>query len=358
MTAPKPFTAALLTLGFLVLAPGAAHASVAYGTVQDSNGERAQSGSVELYADPSGSGAESGEFKRVAQSTIRGGRFTIGASDAALAAHPAGATGYRDWLVGVRTKRGTRTWAFSARDGAPKQLRLRTQPAKGTPSDLSASRPGSCHYDVKKKTYRRVTMSELHSWTGVSATFRYAEGRAASTYLEAAIKSPKGVWSASGGNEVTRAKEFGQSVKIRGRKSRRVTGVFRFNILGVHGYRCPPDVIKGFTKAVRFEGGMRVEKSRPPAPWLSGRCKTANGHRKLYRGATVETSNTKSLTNSSAYSIFTVTLGSRTTFSENASITLENYGGRPAWVCGVSTSGGAVPIADAAMLFAGPRTRR
>ena len=357
MPAQKPLTAALITLGFLVLAPGAAHATVAHGTVQDSNGKRAPSGTVELYTDPSGSGADSGEFKRVAHTRIRHGRFAIEAPEAALAAHPPVA-GYRDWLVGVRTERGTRTWAFSARDGAPKQLRLRTQPSKGSPSDVSASRPGSCHYDVKKKTYRRVTMSELHSWTGVSATFKYAEGRAASTYLEAAIKSPKGVWSASGGNEVTRAKEFGQSVTIRGRKSRRVTGVFRFNILGVHGYRCPPGTLKGFTKAVRFEGGMRVEKSRPPAPWLSGRCKTANGHRKLYRGATVETSNTKSLTNSSAYSIFTVSLGSRTTFSENASIALANYGGKPAWVCGVSTSGGAVPIADAAMLFAGPRTKR
>jgi len=349
MTPRTPFLAFLFTLGFLVLAPGAAHATVAYGTVQDSNGKRAGSGTVELYTDPSGSGADSGEFKQVARSTIREGRFSIGASSGA---------GPRDWLVGVRTRRGTRTWAFSTRDGAPKQLRLRTLPSKQSDADLTASRPGNCHYDVKKKVYRRVTMSELHSWTGVSATFKYAEGRGASTYLEAAIKSPKGVWSASGGNEVTRAKEFGQSVKIRGRKNRRVTGVFWFNILGTHGYRCPPGIEKGFTKAVRFEGGMRTEKSRPPAPWLSGRCKTANGHRKLYRGATVETSNTKSLTNSSAYSLFTVTLGSRTTFSENASITLENYGGKPAWVCGVSTSGGAVPIADAAMLFAGPRTRR
>jgi hypothetical protein len=59
-----------------------------------------------------------------------------------------------------------------------------------------------------------------------------------------------------------------------------------------------------------------------------------------------------------AFSLFGVTLGSGITFSKNAEIELESQTGHAVWVCGMSQSGNAVPIADAAMLYAGPRVRR
>jgi hypothetical protein len=213
----------------------------------------------------------------------------------------------------------------------------------------------SCGYGVDREVDRRVRMSEVHGWTGVSATFEYAAGRAADTYVGFAIQDPKGVWKAGGTDHVTSTKVFGQTATVRGRGSRYVSGVFHFNILKQHGRRCPRGTIKGFTRATRFEGGMRLGKRAPRG--LSGRCNKAPGRRKLFPDTSVFTSTARSRSYDRAFTLLGVTLGSTTSYSSNAQIKLENHSRRAVWVCGSSQSGRPVPIADATMLYAGPRVR-
>jgi hypothetical protein len=220
----------------------------------------------------------------------------------------------------------------------------------------------SCGYKLERQFDKRVQMSEVHSWTGVAATFRYAVENSADTSIGIAVQSPGGRWSvqAGGTDTVTRARLFGQTASLRGRGDRRVTGVFKFNVLKLHGSRCPKDAVRRFTRAYRFEGGMRVEKgkgSTAPAG-LSGRCNTAPGRRKLYPGTSVFTGTTKSFTYERGVSFFGVAVASSTSFGKNAQIELKNHGAKPVWVCGVNTAGQPVPIAEAAMLYTGPRTKK
>jgi hypothetical protein len=232
--------------------------------------------------------------------------------------------------------------------------------AAGAARAPAVSSAEACHYAVDHQVDRRVLMSEVHGWIGVDATFQYAAGRSADTYVGAAVQSPKGIWSAQGTDHVTNARVFGQTAKLNGRGDRRVTGVFKFNILKLRGQRCPKDAIKGYTRALRFEGGMRIEKGKGSTapPGFSGRCNKTPGHRKLYPGTSVFTGTGRSFTYDRAFTIVGVTLGSSTTFSTNAQITLVNHGQRAVWVCGVNASRQPVPIADAVMLYAGPRARK
>jgi hypothetical protein len=228
------------------------------------------------------------------------------------------------------------------------------------PVDASTGGPHSagigCRYRVEKKFIRRVLMSEVHGWIGVDATFRYAAGNAADTYVGVAVQAPGGKWSASGTDHVTKTKEFGQTATQSGRGNRRVTGNFRFHVLKWGGTNCEKVDHVRFTRAVRFEGGMRVSTAKVPAPkGLSGQCDRAPGHQVLYPNTSVFTSTGKSLAFDRAFTLFGVTLGSSTTFSTNAQIELRNRGKLRVWVCGLSATGQAVPIADAAMLYAGPR---
>ena len=70
---------------------------------------------------------------------------------------------------------------------------------------------------------------------------------------------------------------------------RPVTGIFKFNILKRHGRNCPKGTLKRFTRAYRFEGGMRIENRKAAPRGLSGRCNKAPGHRKLYPHTSVFT---------------------------------------------------------------------
>jgi hypothetical protein len=229
-------------------------------------------------------------------------------------------------------------------------------PAQSRPEVTQAA---SCHYGLERQVDRRVLMSEVHGWKGISSTFQYAADHSADTYVGAAIQTPGGHWKASGTDHVTNTKIFGQTATLNGRGDRRVTGVFKFNILKLMGRNCPNDAVRRFTRAYRFEGGMRVESGKAAAaPGLSGTCDKAPGRRKLYPSTSVFTATARSFTYDRSFSLFGVTLGSSTTFSKNAQITLANHGKLPVWVCGISASGQAVPIADAAMLYAGPRTRK
>jgi hypothetical protein len=235
---------------------------------------------------------------------------------------------------------------------------LLAAPGGAAAADSTAAAAEPCHYELKRKVDRRVRMSEVHGWTGVSSTFEYAAGNEADTYVGVAVQSPGGHWGAgSGTDHVTSAKVFGQTASVRGRRNRPVTGMFKFHIIKRVGRDCPENAVKGFTRAVRFEGGMRVEKNKSAPRGLSGRCDKAAGHRKLFPSTSVFTSTARSFTYDRAFSLFGVTLGSSTTFSKNAQIKLVNHTKHPVWVCGLSTSGQAVPIADAAMLYAGPRVR-
>src|SRR5690242_5400261 len=122
---------ALLSSGLLLALPGAAAAAespVAAGTVRDAGGSPARSGTVELYADPSASGAPSGDLTPVASGAIRDGRFALSAPNGVGAGNLPDAAGYRDWIVTVRTPAGTAAQPFSARAGVPAQLGLQTAP--------------------------------------------------------------------------------------------------------------------------------------------------------------------------------------------------------------------------------------
>src|SRR3954447_15785138 len=348
---------ALVPLGLLLVAPGsalAANSAVAGGVVRDAGGGLARSGTAYLYADPSASGAASGALPLVARAPIRNGRFRLGAPDTVMPPNPPDAAGYRDWLVTVRTPHGTAASPLSSRDGDPAQVRLR---ASAAPAQAHVAIRDTCHYSLSKQVDRRVRMSDVHGWIGIDSTFTYAAEHSADTYVGAAVESPKGIWKAQGTDHVTNTKVFGQTATLRGRGNRRVTGVFKFNILKLRGSGCPRNTLKGFTRAYRFEGGMRIEDKHPARRGLSGHCDKAPGHRKLYPSTTVFTSTAQSFTYDRSFTLFWVTLGSSTTFSKNAQITLGNHGSKPAWVCGLSTSGRPVPINDAAMLYAGPRTR-
>jgi hypothetical protein len=228
--------------------------------------------------------------------------------------------------------------------------------ADGSRGGVRAAIGNPCHYSVDRQVNRRVRMSEVHGWTGVSSTFQYAADHSADTYVGIAVQTPAGHWQASGTDHVTNSKIFGQTATIPGRGDRAVTGIFKFNILKRRGTRCPKGTLRGFTRAYRFEGGMRVER-KPAAHGLSGRCDTAAGHQKLYPHTSVFTATAHSFSYDRAFSLFGVTLGSSTTFSKNAQIALANHSRHAVWVCGVSQRGQAVPIADAAMLYAGPRVR-
>ena len=226
-------------------------------------------------------------------------------------------------------------------------------------SDSANASANPCHYSLERQVDRRLVMSEVHGWIGVSSTFQYAADHSADSYVGIAVQGPGGHWSAGGTDHVTNTKVFGQTATQNGRGDRRVTGVFKFNILKASGSDCPKDIKKRFTRAYRFEGGMRIEKGKgtlAPAG-LSGHCDTAAGHRKLYPATTAFTATAHSLSYDRAFTLFGVTLGSTMTFSKNAQITLSNHGKLPVWICGVNTAGQPVPIADAAMLYAGPRTR-
>jgi hypothetical protein len=212
----------------------------------------------------------------------------------------------------------------------------------------------TCRYSLDRQVDRRVRMSDVHGWIGVSSTFQYAADHSADSYVGVAVQTPGGHWKASGTDHVTNTKVFGQTATIGGRGDRPVTGIFKFNILKLRGQGCPKSTLKGFTRAYRFEGGMRVESKGAPRG-LSGRCDRATGHQKLYPRTSVFTATAHSFSYDRAFSIFGVTLGSSTTFSKNAQITLANHSSHAVWVCGMSQSGRAVPIADAAMLYAGPR---
>jgi hypothetical protein len=355
---------ALLSAGLLLAVPGiasAADSSVAAGTVRDAGGSPARSGTVELYADPSASGAPSGDLTPVARGAIRDGRFALAAPNGVAGGNLPDAAGYRDWLVVVRTPAGGAAQSFSARSGVPAQLGLATTPAAARDRVAAAGNgtgvPRACHYELEKQVDRRVRMSEVHGWKGVSATFQYAADHSADTYVGVAIQGPGGHWSAQGTDHVTNTKVFGQTATQNGKGNRAVSGIFKFNILKAAGRNCPKDIIKRFSRAYRFEGGMRLGKPGSAAPGLSGQCNKAPGRRKLYRATTVFTATAKSFTYDRAFTLFGVTLGSSTTFSSNAQITLANHGKLPVWVCGVNPAGQAVPIADAAMLYAGPRTK-
>ncbi len=225
------------------------------------------------------------------------------------------------------------------------------------PSDSEAGR-SSCGYKLDRQVDRRVRMADLHSWTGVTATFDYAVGGEAATYVGVAIQDPKGVWKAEGTNRVARSRVFGQTASLRGRGDRRVTGVIKFNIIKRYGDRCPPGTDKGFTRGYRFEGGMRVEKRKRAPRGLSGRCNKTAGHRKIYPDTSAYTALGRSTTIDRAFSLAGVTLGSSTTYSKTARIELKNHGSRAVWICGTDEAGRAVPVSQAAVLYAGPRTRR
>src|SRR3954454_4010774 len=93
---------ALLPVGLLLVSPGpaiGAGSTVADGTVREAGGALARSGTVELFADPSASGARTGRLTLVARATIHRGRFALAPSPTSLTRSPADAAGYRDWLV-------------------------------------------------------------------------------------------------------------------------------------------------------------------------------------------------------------------------------------------------------------------
>src|SRR4051794_24450527 len=74
-----------------------------------------------------------------------------------------------------------------------------------------------CHYALEKQVDRRVRMSDVHGWKGVTATFQYAADHSADTYVGVSIQTPAGHWQANGTDHVTNANVFGQTASVVGR---------------------------------------------------------------------------------------------------------------------------------------------
>lgn len=108
-------------------------------------------------------------------------------------------------------------------------------------------------------------------------------------YVGVAVQWPGGNWTAQGTDHVTNATVFGQSVAMRGRGDRRVTGIFSFNVFKETGRNCDDNGPKRYTRAYRFEGGMRAERGQDAPKGLTGHCYTVVGHRKLARNASAFT---------------------------------------------------------------------
>jgi hypothetical protein len=230
--------------------------------------------------------------------------------------------------------------------------------AGAAPATASAAAAQSCHYTLDHQVTRPVVMAELHSWVGVDATFDYHAGSSVDSYIGAAVQGSNGIWSAHGSDHVANATDFGQSAKQSGRGDHPVTGAFKFNIVKRVGRNCPKGTVKAYTRAVRFEGSMRVRKRWPAARGLSGRCNQVKHRRRLFPGTAVHTGMSRTHTYDHAFTLVGVTLGGSTSFSTGVEVTLANHGARPVWICGVSSSGQNVPIAEAATIYAGPRARR
>jgi len=230
-------------------------------------------------------------------------------------------------------------------------------PALDGPADAQAAIPPPCHFEPERQVERRVRMSEVHGWKGVSATFRYSIDHSADSYVGAAVQGPGGHWSAGGTDHVTTSHVFGQTATVRGKGNRRVTGIFKFNVIKRAGRDCPPDTPRRFTRALSFEGGMKLGKRGSAPRGLAGRCNKAPGHRKLNPHTGVFGATGRSRTYDRGFTLFGVTLGSSTSFSKSATIGLNNRTRHAVWVCGTNASGAAVPINQAVMLYAGPRAR-
>src|SRR3954469_2191165 len=143
--------------------------------------------------------------------------------------------------------------------------------AIGGPASAQAAIPPPCHFQLDRQVERRVRMSEVHGWKGVSATFRYSTDHSADSYVGVAVQGPGGHWSASGTDHVTTSHVFGQTATVRGKGNRRVTGIFKFNIIKRAGRDCPSDTPRRFTRALSFEGGMKLGKRGSAPRGLAGR---------------------------------------------------------------------------------------
>jgi hypothetical protein len=53
---------------------------------------------------------------------------------------------------------------------------------------------------------------------------------------------------------------FGQTATVPGKGNRRVTGIFKFNVIKSAGRDCPSDTPKRYTRALSFEGDMKLGK--------------------------------------------------------------------------------------------------
>ena len=199
-------------------------------------------------------------------------------------------------------------------------------------------------------------MSEVHGWKGVSATFRYSTDHSADSYVGIAVQGPGGHWSANGTDHVTTSNVFGQTATVPGRGNRRVTGIFKFNVIKWRG-AIPSDIPKRYTRALSFEGDMKLGKPGSAPRGLAGRCNKTPGRRKLNPHTGVFAATGRSVSYDRGFTLFGVTLGSSTAISKSAQIELNNSTKHAVWVCGTSASGTPVPINQAVMLYAGPRVR-
>jgi hypothetical protein len=138
----------------------------------------------------------------------------------------------------------------------------------------------------------------------------------ADTWVDIAVQSSSGLWSIGDETHVMGSKVFGQTPTINGRGDHPVTGLFRFHEFKEHGRNCGDE----------------------------GPHERVHRHRRLVQY-------------DHSFSLFGLSLGSRSVFSKSVQIELRNRTRRRIWVCGMSVSGEPVPPADAAMLYAGPRVR-
>src|SRR5690349_894287 len=91
--------------------------------------------------------------------------------------------------------------------------------------DAHAAVARPCHYELEKQVNRRVRMSDVHGWKGVTATFEYSADHAADSYVGVSVQLPNGHWQANGTEHVTKSNVFGQTGSVVGAGNKAITGI-------------------------------------------------------------------------------------------------------------------------------------
>ena len=355
--------AALLTLPAGATGGGTAGSALATGTITTPTGVPIASGRAYLLQDTTDANAKSGTMPIVATGAVTNGQLQMDAGSGALNGVKADGAGYRNFILSVISAQGNAfqpvaqaVSAQAARVGAPLRLNVTTNLPGSRPRPRQALVPNDCHYGLENVYTKRIAMTEIHDWFHSTATFSYGEGSTADSMVGVAVQDPQGHWVAADEAHVSKTSSAGETAPLRRRGDRLVTGVFEFHTIAINDPNCPVSVQR-FTRAARFDEGMRVERRRRSPRGLSGLCQgiaQRAGEPPVQPTITRETTSTRSRTVARALTVFGVSLGASSGWSRYAQTTITNRGSHALYTCGLAGDGSGTTYAKGAMVYAGP----